>query len=58
MIDSKVFGEIILADNVRIGASALVIKPITEVDTTWAGVPAKKINNQGTIEVPIPVCTY
>lgn len=58
MIDSKVLGGITVADNVRIGASALVIKPITEVDTTWAGVPAKKINNQGTIEVPIPVCTY
>lgn len=42
MIDSKVLGGITVADNVRIGASALVIKPITEVDTTWAGVPAKK----------------
>ena len=58
MIDSKVLGGITVADNARIGASALVLKPINEADTTWAGVPAKKINNQGTIETPIPVCTY
>ena len=51
-------GGITVADNARIGASALVLKPINEADTTWAGVPAKKINNQGTIETPIPVCTY
>lgn len=36
----------------QIGAGAIVVKSIEEADTTWAGVPAKKINNRGTIEVP------
>ena len=54
MIDSKVLGGIRVADHVRIGANALVIKEAAEANTTWAGVPAKKINNKGTIEVPVP----
>lgn len=52
MIDAKILGGISVADNVRIGAGAIVVKSIEEADTTWAGVPAKKINNRGTIEVP------
>ena len=55
MIDSKVLGGITVADHVRIGANALVIKSIDEPNTTWAGVPAKKISNKGTLETPIPV---
>lgn len=54
MVDSKVLGGISVANHVRIGASALVIKPIETPDTTWGGVPAKLINNTGTIETPIP----
>ena len=54
-IDSKVLGGIKVADYVRIGAGALVIKDIIEPNTTWGGVPAKKLNNQGTIETPIPI---
>lgn len=54
-IDSKILGGITVADHVRIGAGALVIKNILEPNTTWEGVPAGKINDQGTIENPIPV---
>lgn len=54
MIDSKVFflGGGRVADYVRIGANALVLKPIEEENTTWAGVPARKINDRGAIETP------
>ena len=55
MIDSKVLGGIIVPDHCRIGAGALVIKDINEPNTTWGGVPAKKISNRGTIERPMPV---
>ncbi|WP_169080212.1 hypothetical protein [Bifidobacterium erythrocebi] len=55
MIDSKVLGGIHVADHVRIGADALVLKEIKEANTTWAGIPAKKINNKGTIEEPVPL---
>ena len=55
MLDSKVLGDINVADHVRIGANALVIKSIDESNTTWAGTPARKINDKGTIETPIPV---
>ena len=53
MIDSKVLGGGRVADYVRIGANALVLKPIEEENTTWAGVPARKINDRGTIETPV-----
>lgn len=56
MIDSKVLGGVSVADHVRIGANALVIKSIDEPDTTWGGVPAKQINDKGTIETPVPIC--
>lgn len=55
MIDSKVLGGIKVPDHCRIGASALVIKTITESNTTWGGVPARKISNHGTIERPMPI---
>lgn len=56
MIDSKALGGVSVADHVRIGANALVIKSIDEPDTTWGGVPAKQINDKGTIETPVPIC--
>ena len=56
MIDSKVLGGVSVADHVRIGANALVIKSIDEPDTTWVGVSAKQINDKGTIETPVPIC--
>lgn len=58
MIDSKVLGGINVADHTRVGANALVLKDISEPNTTWAGVPAHKISDRGTIETPaIPVQT-
>ena len=55
MIDSKVLGGVKVADHVRIGANALVLKDIDSPDTTWAGVPACQINSVGTIETPVPI---
>lgn len=55
MIDSKVLGGISIADYCRIGANALVLKPIEETNTTWAGLPARKISNHGTRETSIIV---
>ncbi|MGR4802396.1 hypothetical protein RG276_07985 [Bifidobacterium adolescentis] len=55
MIDSKVLGGIHVADHVRIGADALVLKEIKEANTTWAGIPARKINDRGTIQEPVPI---
>ena len=42
---AKLMGDITIADDVAIGANAVVIKSITEPGTTWAGVPARKISN-------------
>ena len=55
MIDSKVLGGIRVADHVRIGANALVLKNIDCPDTTWAGIPAHQINSVGTVESPVPI---
>ena len=41
----KLIGGITIADDVAIGANAVVVKSITEPGTTWGGVPAKKISN-------------
>ena len=42
---AKVMGDITIADDVAIGANAVVIRSITEPGTTWAGVPARNISN-------------
>ena len=42
---AKIIGEVTIADDVSIGANAVVVKSITEEGTTWGGVPAKKISN-------------
>lgn len=44
---AKIIGNIKIADGVSIGAGAVVVKDIHEPNTTWAGVPAKKISNNG-----------
>ena len=41
----KIVGDISIADGVCIGAGAVVVKSITEPNTTWGGVPAKKISD-------------
>ncbi|MBQ1393003.1 MAG: serine O-acetyltransferase [Lachnospiraceae bacterium] len=43
----KIIGDIKIADDVCLGAGAVVTKSISESGTTWAGVPAKKISNNG-----------
>ncbi len=43
---AKIIGAVTIADDVAIGAGAVVTKDITEPGTTWAGVPAKKISGQ------------
>lgn len=42
---AKIIGDITIADDVAIGANAVVVKDIMECGTTWAGVPAKKISD-------------
>lgn len=44
---AKVIGNIRIADNVAIGANAVVVKDIVEPNTTWVGIPAHKISNNG-----------
>lgn len=44
---AKIIGNITIADGVTIAANAVVVKDILEPNTTWGGVPAKKISNNG-----------
>jgi serine O-acetyltransferase len=46
---AKIFGDIKIANNIAIGANAVVTKSFEEVGITIAGVPAKKINNKGVV---------
>ena len=39
---AKIIGDISIADDVAIGANAVVVKSITEKGVTYGGVPAKK----------------
>lgn len=43
----KIFGDIQIADNIAIGANAVVNKSFLEPNITIAGIPAKKISNNG-----------
>lgn len=43
---AKLIGDITIANDVAIGANAVVVKSIKEAGTTWAGVPAKKISDK------------
>lgn len=43
---AKIIGNVRIADNVVIGANAVVVKDILEPGTTWAGVPAKKVSDR------------
>ncbi|MBQ4141596.1 MAG: serine acetyltransferase [Clostridia bacterium] len=42
---AKIIGDITIADDVAIGANAVVVKSITENGCTYGGVPAKKISS-------------
>ncbi len=41
---AKVIGAVCIADDVAVGANAVVTMDITEPGTTWAGAPARKIS--------------
>lgn len=43
---AKVIGAVSIADDVAVGAGAVVTGDITEPGTTWAGVPARKISDR------------
>lgn len=53
---AKIIGNIRIADGVAIGANAVVVKDILEPNTTWAGVPARKISNKGSIQYINKMC--
>jgi serine O-acetyltransferase len=40
-----VIGPVTIADDVAVGANAVVIRDITEPGTTWAGIPARKVSD-------------
>ncbi len=42
---AKVIGAVTIADDVAVGANAVVTKDITEPGTSWAGIPAQKISD-------------
>lgn len=44
---ARIIGGVTIADNVVIGANAVVTKSITEPGITVAGIPAKKISDVG-----------
>ena len=55
----KMFGEITIADNIAIGANAVVNKSFTTPVITIAGIPTKKISDKGSfglIYIIISVC--
>jgi len=43
---AKVIGAVHIADDVAVGANAVVTRDIVEPGTTWAGIPARKISSQ------------
>ncbi len=44
---AKLFGKIIIANKIAVGANAVVTKSFTEENISVAGVPAKKISDTG-----------
>lgn len=44
---AKLFGDIIIADGIAIGANAVVNKSFEDTNITIAGVPARKISDKG-----------
>lgn len=51
---AKIYGEISIANNVAIGANAVVNKSFTENDIAIAGIPAKKISSINIFNIIIP----
>lgn len=48
---AKLFGNIVIADNIAIGANAVVNKSFNEKGISIGGIPAKKISHKGTIGI-------
>lgn len=46
----KIMGDVHIADNVAIGAGAVVVKDCTEPGSTYAGVPASKVSSNNSEE--------
>ena len=46
----KIIGNVKIADNVAVGAGAVVVKDCKEENSTYAGVPAKKISSNNSDE--------
>lgn len=44
---AKIFGDIVIADGIAIGANAVVNKSFLEPNVTIGGIPAKIISNKG-----------
>lgn len=44
---AKLIGGITVASGVAIAANAVVVKDILEPNTTWGGIPAKKLSDKG-----------
>lgn len=44
---ARIIGNVRVADGVVIGANAVVVKDILEPNTTWAGIPARKVSDSG-----------
>lgn len=42
-VGAKIIGNVKIANNVKIGANAVVVKDILEEGTTWVGVPAQRV---------------
>lgn len=42
---AKIIGDVTIADDVAIGANAVVVRSILEPGTTWGGIPARKISD-------------
>ncbi|MDD4923402.1 MAG: hypothetical protein PHF74_01030 [Dehalococcoidales bacterium] len=47
---AKILGDIEIADNIAIGANSVVIDSFTEKGITIAGIPAKKVSNNGSAD--------
>lgn len=45
------YGPIAIADNIAIGANALVNRSFVEPDITIAGVPARQVSSRGTSKI-------
>lgn len=48
---AKIFGDIVIADNIAIGANSVVNKSFYEKNISIAGIPAKKINAKGSNDI-------